>query len=65
MKLFALIRRNFKLFFKDKGMFSTSLITPVILLVRYVAFLGKVYNNAFTLVDVALWPALTLGQSVS
>ena len=28
----ALIRRNCKLFFKDKGMFFTSLITPVILL---------------------------------
>ena len=31
----ALIRRNCKLFFKDKGMFFTSLITPVILLVLY------------------------------
>ena len=29
----ALIRRNVKLFFHDKGMFFTSLITPVILLV--------------------------------
>ena len=29
----ALIRRNTKLYFKDKGMFFASLITPVILLV--------------------------------
>lgn len=48
MELFALIKRNCKLFFKDKGMFFTSLITPLILLVLYVTFLGKVYNDAFT-----------------
>ena len=30
---FILIKRNIKLFFKDKGMFFTSLITPAILLV--------------------------------
>lgn len=33
--LHALIRRNCKLFFKDKGMFITSLITPAVLLVLY------------------------------
>ena len=27
---FILIKRNIKLFFKDKGMFFTSLITPAI-----------------------------------
>lgn len=43
-----LIRRNIKLFFKDKGMFFTSLITPVILLVLYVTFLGSVYRDNFT-----------------
>ena len=43
----ALIRRNVKLFFKDKGMFFTSLITPVILLVLYGAFLGDVYRDTF------------------
>ena len=37
----ALIRRNCKLFFKDKGMFFTSLITPVILLVLYATFSGQ------------------------
>lgn len=44
----ALIKRNTKLFFKDKGMFFTSLITPVILLVLYATFLGKVYHDSFT-----------------
>lgn len=43
----ALIRRNIKLFFKDKGMFFTSLITPVILLVLYATFLGNVYRDSF------------------
>lgn len=45
----ALIRRNVKLFFKDKGMFFTSLITPLILLVLYVSFLGSVYEDSFLL----------------
>ena len=42
-----LIRRNCRLFFKDKGMFFTSLITPVILLVLYATFLAKVYRDSF------------------
>lgn len=45
--LWNLIRRHCKLFFKDKGMFFTSLITPVILLVLYVTFLGNVYRDSF------------------
>ena len=45
---FTLIKRNIKLFFKDKGMFFTSLITPAILLVLYVTFLGNVYRDSFT-----------------
>lgn len=43
----ALIKRNTKLFFKDKGMFFTSLITPAILLVLYATFLSKVYKDSF------------------
>ncbi|MBQ3040444.1 MAG: ABC transporter permease [Clostridia bacterium] len=43
----VLIKRNVKLFFKDKGMFFTALITPAILLVLYVTFLGNVYRNSF------------------
>ena len=33
--LWALVRRDTKLYFKDKGMFFSSLITPIILLVLY------------------------------
>ena len=43
----ALIKRNIKLFFKDKGMFFTSLITTAILLVLYATFLGDVYRDSF------------------
>lgn len=42
-----MIRRNIKLFFKDKGMFFTSLITPLILLLLFVTFLGNVYRDSF------------------
>lgn len=49
MKTFlALTKRNIKLFFKDKGMFFVSLITPVILLVLYVTFLASVYRDSVT-----------------
>ena len=44
---FTLTKRNVKLFFKDKGMFFVSLITPVILLVLYATFLANVYKNSF------------------
>lgn len=44
----SLIQRNIKLFFKDKGMFFTSLITPAILLVLYATFLSNVYRDSFT-----------------
>ena len=43
----ALIKRNVKMYFKDKGMFFSSLITPVILLVLYATFLKKVYDDSF------------------
>lgn len=42
-----LMKRNCKLFFKDKGMFFTSLITPLILLVLYATFLKGVYEDSF------------------
>lgn len=42
-----LIKRNIKLFFKDKGMFFTALITPAILLVLYATFLGNIYRDSF------------------
>ena len=46
--LYNLTLRNVKLFFKDKGMFFTSLITPIILLVLYATFLANVYKDSFT-----------------
>ena len=48
-QLVCLIRRNSKLFFKDVGMFVTSLITPLILLVLYVSFLANVYRDSMAL----------------
>lgn len=47
-ELIILIKRNIKLFFKDKGMFFTSLITPLILLVLYATFLADVYHDSFS-----------------
>ena len=48
MKVFlSNVRRNTKLFFKDKGLFFTSLITPLILLVLYATFLSNVYKSTF------------------
>ena len=44
---FIILKRNVKLFFKDKGLFFTSLITPLILLVLYTTFLSNVYKNSF------------------
>lgn len=48
MKVFLInVKRNVKLFFKDKGLFFTSLATPLILLVLYATFLANVYENSF------------------
>lgn len=41
VKYFA--KRNINLFFKDKGTFFASLITPIILFVLYISFLKNVY----------------------
>ena len=45
--LFALIGRNRKLFFRDKGMLFSALITPMILIVLYATFLANVYKDSF------------------
>ncbi len=45
--LWTLTRRNTKLYFKDKGLFFSSLITPVILLILYSTFLKNVYESSF------------------
>lgn len=46
-KLFALVARNIKCYFKDKFLFFVSLITPMILLVLFVTFLRGVYIDSF------------------
>lgn len=43
----ALVKRNSRLFFKDKPMFFTSLITPLILLILYSTFLANIYEDSF------------------
>ena len=67
-----LTRRNIKLFFKDKGMFFSSLITPIILLVLYATFLANVYRDSFVSampaglpIDDALIDATVGGQLIS
>ena len=59
--LLILTRRSAKLFFKDKGMFFSSLITPVILLILYVSFLSSIYRGSFV---SALPSGFTLSESV-
>ena len=46
-KMLALISRNTKCYFKNKFMFFTSMITPMILFVLYVTFLRNVYIGSF------------------
>lgn len=45
--LFKLTKRNMKMFFKDKGMFFVSMITPLILLGLYIIFLGNIYRDTY------------------
>lgn len=47
--LFSLIKRNTKVFFKDKAMFFTSLVTPMIIILLFVTFLGNVYRDSFAM----------------
>ncbi|HBF15851.1 MAG TPA: ABC transporter [Clostridiales bacterium] len=69
--VYYLTRRNCRLFFKDKGMFFSSLITPIILLVLYATFLAKVYRDSFAnavpagLVSDSLIDATVAAQLIS
>lgn len=69
---FSLIKRNCKLFFKDKGMFFTALITPLILLLLYATFLANVYRDSFAsampegfAIDESIINATAGGQLIS
>ena len=57
----SLSKRNIAMFFKDKGMFFTSLITPAILLVLYATFLSNIYRSSFT---ANLPEGFSLGDSI-
>lgn len=46
-KIINLTIRNIKVYFSDKGMFLTSLITPAILLILYATFLSNVFQSTF------------------
>ena len=48
--LWVLVARNIKLYFKDKGTFFMSLITPLILLALFVTFLNNVYVDSLNLI---------------
>ncbi len=60
----SLINRNIKMFFKDKGLLFTSLITPMILLVLYATFLGNVYEDSFRQILSAIAPNLKVSDSL-
>ena len=70
--LSLLIKRNTKLFFRDKALFFTSLITPAILLVLYSTFLSNVYRDSFLIglpegmtIPEKMLDALVAGQLTS
>ncbi|MBE7084626.1 MAG: ABC transporter permease [Clostridiales bacterium] len=60
----TLIKRNVKMFFKDKGTFFTALITPMILLVLYATFLNNVYRNSFLQVFEAIVPGVKVDDNL-
>jgi len=67
-----LVKRNTKIFFKDRGMFFTSLVTPAILLVLYTTFLRGLYRDTFISnipegfkVSDSIIDALVSGQLIS
>lgn len=64
-KMLSLITRNTKCYFKNKFMFFTSMITPLILLVLFATFLRNVYVDSFKSIaaefDVTIKPRVLNG----
>lgn len=60
--LMALVKRNAKLFFKDKGTFFTAMISPIILIFLFVTFLGNVYRESLA---AAIPTGFTVSKSVT
>ena len=71
-QFFELTRRDLKVFFKDKGLFISAMITPILLLVLYATFLARVYKDSFFAslpegftVDPKIIDATVAGQLIS
>lgn len=60
-QLFCLVKRNVKLYFKDKLTFFLSLITPLILVVLFLTFLKSVYEDSLLM---ALPDGFTISDSI-
>ena len=60
-QLLLIIKRNTKVFFKDKAMFFTSLVTPLILLVLYTTFLSELYRESFA---AAMPTGVTISEKI-
>ena len=60
----SMIKRNIKMFFKDKGLLFTSLITPIILLILYSTFLGNVYESSFKQIINNIAPSLEIPEKL-
>ena len=61
LSFWSLIKRNTKVYFKDKGVFFTSLITPLILLCLFVTFMRNVYIDT---IKTSVPAELNIPQSV-
>lgn len=46
-ELIVLVKRDIKVFFKDKGTFFSAMISPLVILVLYITFLAGVYRSSF------------------
>ena len=58
----ALIKRNMKLFFKDKALFFVAMISPMVLLVLFVSFLGSIYKGTFN--DIFSAMGITVAENL-
>ncbi|MDD6240988.1 MAG: ABC transporter permease [Eubacteriales bacterium] len=71
MNFWILVRRNMKMYFSDKMAFFTSLISPLVLLVLYLTFLGKMTTDSLLsyfpegTISTKLANSLTGGELVS
>ena len=60
-KLFSLVSRNTKSYFKDKMLFFTSMLTPIMLLFLFFAFLRNIYLDTFI---AAIPPNFTVDSKI-